>query len=128
MNNDTFTELQDAGTRPHNSNASKMGPDESYLEINNSWYMNHVPHRHFNNLNTVLRDMFVNPEIPQYIRFAPGGAYVIPKENVLKYSKNFYEQIREMLTWGIVIGEAHIIERILYTIFTCDWEVNEKYK
>jgi len=27
-----------------------------------------------------------------------------------------------------VVGEAHLIERCIYTFFTCDYEVKEKYK
>jgi len=128
MNNTTFTELQDAGTRPHRSNASKMGEDESYWEINNNWYFNHLSWKYWRDLHAFMRDVYINPEIPQYIRFAPGGNYIIPKDKILRYSKNFYEQIRAFLEWDVVVGEAHMVERALYTIFTCDWEVNDKYK
>ena len=30
--------------------------------------------------------------------------------------------------WDVVVAEAHMLERCLYTIFTCDYEVNNKYK
>lgn len=128
MNNDTFTELHDFGPEVHNGTSSKMAEDGGFLEINNSWYLHHVPWKHFSNLNTFLRDVYINPEIPRYIRFSPGANYVIPKDDILKYSKNFYEKIREYLSWDCVIGEAHILERCLYTIFTCDYKVKEKYR
>jgi hypothetical protein len=75
-----------------------------------------------------LRHVYVNPEIPEYIRFAPGGNYIIPRENILRYSKNFYEKIREYLGWECLVGEAHLLERALYTIFTCDYDVRDEYK
>lgn len=135
MNNDTFTELHDFGPEAHCScyknncqHWTRMEPDGGYLEINNSWYFSYHPGKYYNNLNSFLHDMYVNPVIPNYIRFAPGGNYIIPKSNILRYSKKFYERIREILEWDVVVGEAHMIERCLYTIFTCDWEVKEKYK
>ena len=128
MNNNTFTELHDFGPEVHNGIGSKMAEDGGFLEINNSWYFNEIPYRHFNNTNTFLLDVFVNPVLPEYIRFSPGGSYIIPRDTILKYSKNFYEQIRSLLTWDAVVGEAHMIERCLYTFFTCDYEVKEKYK
>tara|TARA_R110001592_G_scaffold317062_2_gene593725 strand:+ start:4032 stop:4748 length:717 start_codon:yes stop_codon:yes gene_type:complete len=128
-NNTTFTELHDFGPDCHNGHGSKLDVDGfGYLEINNSWYLNHVKTKYFHNLNDFLYDVYKNPVIPSYIRFAPGVNYLIPKTNILKYSKNFYEQIRKILSWDIVVGEAHILERCIYTIFMNDWEVNEKYK
>ena len=47
---------------------------------------------------------------------------------MLKYSKNFYSKIKSYLEWDAVVGEAHLLERAIYTIFSCDYEVNEKYK
>jgi len=128
-NNKTFTELHDYGAEVHTTHASKLDSDGfGYLEINNSWYTNHIKTKYFNNLNVFLSDLYVNPVLPSYIRFAPGVNYLIPRQNILKYSKKFYEHIRDILSWDVVVGEAHIIERCMYTIFTSDWEVNEKYK
>lgn len=127
-NNKTLTELHDFGPEVHNGHSSRYGPDGSYLEINNSWYFNHHQGRYFYNLNTFLRDVYINPEIPEYIRFAPGGSYIVPKENVLKYSKNFWEKMRTYVGWDVLTGEAHMMERSLYTILSCNWEVKENYK
>ena len=133
-NNTSFTELHDFGASAHARYAhmsipsSKMADDGGFLEINNSWYMNHGKHKYFNNLNSFLSDVYKSPVIEPYIRFSPGGNYIIPKENILKYSKNFYRIIREYMSWDVITAEIWMIERATYTIFTCDWEVNEKYK
>ena len=128
MNSRTFTELHDFGPEVHNGFSSKMGPAGGFLEINNSWYMHHVPWKYFNNLNTFLRHVYVDPIIPEYIRFSPGGNYIIPRVNILRYSKNFYKKIREYLGWECLVAEAHMLERSLYTIFTCDYEVRDEYR
>lgn len=130
MNNTTFTELQDFTSEPWriNGHSNKIGPDNSYLELNNSWYFNHHQSKYYTNTNTFLQDMYVNPNLSTYLRFSPGAAYIIPKNMMLKYSKNFYERIRDLLSWAPVVAEAHMIERCIYTIFTCDWEVKEIYK
>jgi hypothetical protein len=128
MNNKTFTEVHDFGPEVHNGVSSKLGPDNSFLEINTSWYFNHHKSKYYNNINTFFNDMYVNPPKLDYIRFSPGGNYIIPKENILKNSKKFYERIRDILSWDIVIGEAHMIERAIYTIFTCDWVIKDEYK
>jgi hypothetical protein len=145
MNNETFTELHDFGRDAHKGGSiisllanffrtgkilpsSKIDKDGGFLEINNSWYFRHYKGKYFHNLNDFLKDVYVNPVIPQYIRFAPGACYIIPKINILRYSKNFYEKMREYIGWDVIIGEAHMFERCLYTMFTCDYEVKDKYK
>jgi len=40
----------------------------------------------------------------------------------------FVKRMIEILSWDSVIAEAHMLERCIYTIFTCDWEVNDMYK
>ena len=129
-NNTTFTEINDFATEPwrFNGYSSKIGADNSYLEINNSWYFNHHKSKYYTNINVFFNDFYVNPPHQEYIRFSPGGCYIIPKENMLKYNKLFYEKIKEILGWDIVIGEAHMIERALYTIFNSEFEIKEEYK
>ncbi len=134
-NNTTFTELHDYGPEVHGGGPgawSKYGPDGSYLEINNSWYFGLAKGKYYTHgsgtYNKFMRDMYINPKIENFIRFSPGGNYIIPKTNILRYSKKFYERIKEILEWDVVVGEAHMLERALYTIFTCNWDVQDKYK
>jgi len=128
-NNTTFTELHDFGPEVHNGRSSKLDTDGfGFLEINNGWFFNHGQSKYYRSLNTFLLDMYKNPVLKPYIRFSPGGNYIIPKENILKYSKKFYERIREIMSWDVITTEIWMIERATYTIFTCDWEVNDQYK
>ena len=53
----------------------------------------------------------------EFVPFAPGSNYILPRENILKHPKEFYEKLRSYLMWGRYPGEAQIIERGLYTIW-----------
>jgi hypothetical protein len=128
-NRKTFTEIHDYGPEVHNGLASRLGPDNSYLEFNSNWYFyTELKYKYYNNYNKFLLDIYKNPILPQWIRFSPGGCYTIPKTNIIKYSINFYHKMREIVGWAPIIAEAHMMERALYTIFTCDYEVNERFK
>ena len=129
-NNESLTELNDFATEPwrFNGRDNKIGPDGSYMELNNSWYFGLGKCKYYTNYDTFMGDMFEDYKRVDYIRFSPGGNYIIPKDNILKYSKKFYERIREILSWDIVVGEAHMIERALYTIFTNNYKVKKEYE
>lgn len=129
-NNTTITELQDFTSEPWriNGHMNKIGPDNSYLELNNSWYFSIAKPKYYTDINTFFSDMYVDPPVQEYIRFSPGANYIIPRENILKYSKKFYERIRNILSWDIIVGEAHMLERAIYTIFTCNYKVKDEYK
>jgi len=128
-NNTHFTEIHDYGKECHNNFSSRLDSDGfGYLEINNSWYLSHHPSKFFSSLNDLLNHIFVDPDLPGYIRFSPGANYIIPKENMLKYNKKFYEDMREYIGWDIITGEAHLFERAMYTIFNSNYQIKEKYR
>jgi hypothetical protein len=132
-NNTHFTELQDFTLEPWRFSSSpdswnKIGPENSYLELNNNWYFGTYPSRYYTSLDAFFNDMYTDYTHLDYIRFSPGGCYIIPKQHILKQSKKFYERVREILSWDIIIGEAHMIERALYTIFNNNYTVRDIYK
>lgn len=53
----------------------------------------------------------------EYVQFAPGSNYILPRENILKHSKEFYEKLRSYLDWAVYPGEAMILERALYKLW-----------
>lgn len=129
-NNKYFTELNDFATEPwrFNGRDNKIGPDGSYLELNNNWYFGLQPNKYYNNIDVFFNDFYVSPKKMQYIRFSPGGCYVVPKSNILQYNIDFYKKIREIVGWSVLNAEAHMIERALYTIFNGDYKIKEEYK
>ena len=46
------------GAEAHKGPGSKMASDGGFLEINNSWYFNHIQHKYFNNTNTFFTGGF----------------------------------------------------------------------
>ena len=74
----------------------------------------------------MLNKLFVNPPDFPYNRFAPGGNYVVPKANILKFSKSFYEKLQFYCAYEppeefqSTSGESYLMERALYLIWTED--------
>lgn len=129
-NNNFFTAIEDY--RMHKSYSKGeilicfFSSDGGFCEINNSWYLGSHTTKYFHNYNDFLNFCFIEPVIPKYIRFAPGANYIVPKENILKLPKVFYENLKTFVSYCPLPGEAHIVERALYTLWTCDFEINPK--
>jgi hypothetical protein len=102
--------------------------DGNYSEINNSWYLNHHPTSYFNNFNDFWNFIFENPFIPQYLTFAPGANYVVPKNIILKYDIVFYKNLKKIISNNNLSGESHIVERALYSIWLGEFKVSENMK
>lgn len=80
----------------------------------------------FYSLDDFLNFCFVNPIIPGYVEFAPGANYIVPKENILKFPKQFYKNLRYLISYTALPGEAHILERALQIIWTCNYQVSNR--
>lgn len=87
--------------------------DGMYYEINNLWYLSAHPVK----IEPTKLMKMLGIYHMAYVPFAPGSNYILPKENILKHSKEFYEELREMLGWAVYPGEAMIMERGLYTLW-----------
>jgi len=104
--------------------------DNVYLEKNTPWYVespNH-PHKYFDNLDDLLRFIYKDPVIPQYVQFAPGGCYIVRREQVKKHSPEFYRNLNKIMSYGLnpsFPSEAHQIERLFPTIFEAVYDENE---
>lgn len=89
--------------------------DGLYWEINNLWFLGAHPPKSQQNVEELLELLGIWNM--KYIPFAPGSNYILPRENILKHSKEFYEKLRSYLMWDRYPGEAQIIERGLYTLW-----------
>jgi len=135
INNKTFTPIED--WRAHDPNQQSLldgyamiSCEGGFMEINNSYHLNNPNHpvKYFNNYNNFLRFCFKNPALPRYLRFPPGGNFVVPKEYILKYDKVFYQNLRTFVSHHRVSGESHMLERALFTIWACNFEVTDSMK
>ena len=89
--------------------------DGIYWEINNYWYLGAHPVLYPERVKMISEMVGINKM--EFVPFAPGSNYIVPKENILKHSKEFYEKLRSYLDWAVYPGEAMIIERGLYLLW-----------
>jgi len=124
MNNTYFTTIEDCKTYTPEFPISFISSDGGFNEINNSWYLKHFETRYFNNYNDFLKFVYKDPFIPKFIRFVPGGNYIVPKNQILKLPKIVYENIKLFISYCQLPGETHIIERAIYTLWNSNFELN----
>lgn len=113
-NNRTFTPLH---TQHHKTKMPVSGyrQDKMYLEVNNRWFLNGVPIKFVAEYDELIGNKFKHQE---YKPFSPGSNYILPKENILQHSKEFYMKLRSFLAYERYPGEAFLIERDLYNIWS----------
>ncbi len=90
--------------------------DGTYTEINNSWYLNTVPAKYFSSYGEFARAF--NLPNPNYLKFAPGGSYILTRERVHRYAVDFYKELASILPYCQRPGEAHFLERTYYTLWS----------
>lgn len=88
-----------------------------FLEKTNNWYINSKEKGKF---FPKLEDMFefiTKRSLPKFITFTPGGCMLVPKQNILNYSKSFYQKLYEAVTYDFFPIEAYHLERCMLYIF-----------
>lgn len=112
--NKTFTPIL---TRNHQEkkNVCYYDINGMYWEINNRWFLGAHPTKTPQTADELYRLLEIDKL--WYVPFAPGSNYILPKENILKHSKEFYEKLRSYLDWSVYPGEAQIMERGLHTLW-----------
>lgn len=116
--NKTFTPLL---TKNHKTYGNNEGPvcfykDDIYWEVNNYWYLGAHEVKSWEKVYELI-DLLGIWNM-KYLPFSPGSNYILPKENILKHPKEFYEKLRSYIDWAVYPGECMILERALYTIWS----------
>ncbi len=89
--------------------------DGMYYERNDMWYLG--VHSCKDQMKPYELQEILGVGALDYVPFAPGSNYILPKENILKHPKEFYKKLKSYLDWAVYPGEAQIIERGLYTLW-----------
>lgn len=88
-----------------------------YEERADSWFFNNpaLATKNFNSWG----EWATHFHLPQtaFIPFAPGGNYILTKERVHRYSRDFYEDMRATLPYAMHPAEAHACERSYYLLW-----------
>ena len=82
--------------------------------------------RYYSDHTSLVNDFFVDPPDTSMIEFVPGSIMAVPKENILKYSKNLYQKLKDILSYtpeppkNPTCTEAFVVERIFWLMWTND--------
>jgi hypothetical protein len=114
--NTTFTPLLTQNHRTYSDNEGVVCfyKDGLYYERNDFWYLREYPTRTNLSKNDLIKLLKLDTE---YVGFAPGACYIVPKENILQHPKALYEKLKEYTGWFSHPGEAYLIERGLYNLW-----------
>jgi hypothetical protein len=112
-----FTCIEDPSRWKLKYPGTMLSSDNGFMELNTSWYTDHHPTKYFSNFNEFYKFAFDYDSLPRYLRFAPGGNYVVPRESILLRSKSFYQNLMNFVSHHQFSGESHIVERALYIIW-----------
>lgn len=125
----TFTPLHDISKFKNiNFPVSFISNDNSYLELNNSWYTNKYISKYFNNYNSFYNYIFENTITPLYLNFSPGANYIVPKNNILSRSKLFYINLKFLISHSQFSCESHFVERSLIAIWNSNIKESKNMK
>lgn len=89
--------------------------DGMYYEINDYAYLH--PHPCKSNETFEELKVLLGFSGKKYLGFAPGGNYIVPKENITQHSKEFYQKLISYLAYTAYSGEAQMLERGLWYIW-----------
>lgn len=90
---------------------------DMYWERSDSWFFNNPALAKRVNSWEDWTNIFRLPQ-GKFIPFAPGGNYILTKDRVHRYSRDFYEEMREMLPYAMHPAEAHACERSYYLLWS----------
>ena len=79
------------------------------------------------NFKEFINDLFIIEKIPEHLWFAPAANYAVPKQNILKYSINFYKKMMYYNDYNNNPIEAHWFERIYMLAWQGCLEENFSY-
>ena len=117
--NQVFTPLLTQNHRTYSDDRGVVCKYEGgiYKERNDSWFFNAGLDNvgRFNNWEDWAHT-FMLP-MQGYIPFAPGGSYILTPDRVHRYSRDFYEEMRNTLPYAQRPVEAHCCERSYYYLF-----------
>lgn len=85
-----------------------------YEELNNSWYALQFE-RKFNTYGDWAN--YMGLDNPKYLQFAPGGNYILTRQRVHKWPREFYVKMRDTLEHAVLPAEAHYVERTYYSLW-----------
>lgn len=119
---DVFTPLEDP-IQKRNYPFSIEYSDNRYNELDGSFfYKFKFDRKYFASYSFLYNYVFKDVQSPKFIKFAPGANYIVPKENILIRTKEFYTNLLLFVSHSQFSCESHFIERILNDLWNSNIE------
>ena len=84
-----------------------------YLEQNNNWYLKTRKRgKHYQTFDDLHRKIF-DRSSPRYILFAPGACMLVPSTHILRWPKELYAHLYDIVSYTFFPVEAFHVERIM---------------
>jgi len=115
--NKTFTPLLTQGHKTYSDNNGVVNyyAGGMYHERNDNWFFNQFQSKYVSSFNEWASSFFL-PR-PSYIPFAPGGNYILTRDTVHQYAKDFYIKMADTLPYCREPVEAQCAERSYYLMW-----------
>ena len=101
--------------------------DGSYYEKVSSWWFPVHFGKYYCSHTRFHKDLYAQKNPLKYTRFSPGAAYIINRDVILEHPKALYMNLRHLVSWDCVVGEAHLLERNLFEIFSSKHDISALY-
>lgn len=124
LKRDIFTSFEEKN-KTLNFPISLQLSDNSFNEINSSWYKFKYSRKYFADYNIFYKYIFKNVRKPLFLRFSPGANYIVPKNHILLRSKNFYKNLLKFISHSQYSCESHFTERSLDLIWNSNIDSSE---
>lgn len=121
-----LVEVNDYGENDVDGIFNKIEND-GYFEKVTSWWFRFHQGKYYFSFKIFLKDLFGEKYKKKYIRYSPGAAYIINKELIQQYPKNLYINLRFLVSWECIVGEAHMLERTFYELFVNKKSISNFY-
>jgi len=116
--NSVYTPLFDDPNFTPSTGVASLLTDGLILEINNSWYIDRSRDRYLSSYNDVLRFLYQDPVFPEFVAFAPGGCYIVPREMLKRVPSALWSALAWLTSYDFMPPEAYLVERVMHTLFT----------
>lgn len=87
-----------------------------YLEQNNNWYLKTRKRgKHYQTFDDLHRKIF-DRSSPRYILFTPGACMLVPSAHILRWPKELYAHLYDIVSYTFFPVEAFHVERMMFAL------------
>lgn len=101
--------------------------NDRFIELNNNWYSKTlIKRKFFHEFDDYMNFFFKNYTHWKYLKFPPGGNFIISRESIQKFPRYLYKQFYKICSHDSWPLEMFFLERSLYSIFNSNLKVKTR--